>query len=120
MTTAGQLGVALLDHLIDAGAIIPREGEGELTLGPDAAGPIARLGVELPDHAPRRMLAYACMDSLAGRLHLGGQLGAQLAAAFRSQGWTAPTSQPRRLTLTATGKRALQRRGVHLQISTQP
>ena len=117
---AGQLGVALLDHLIRAGAINPRDGEGELALGPHAAEVFAHLGVELPDHSPRRMLAYACMDSLAGRPHLGGQLGAGLAAAADQQGWTVPASQPRRLTLTPTGKRALQRRGIRLQSASRP
>jgi DNA-binding transcriptional ArsR family regulator len=111
---AGQLGVALLDHLVQAGAITSRDTEGELALGRHASEAFSRLGVELPDHAPRRMLAYACMDSLAGRPHLGGQLGAELAAALRRQGWTAPTSQPRRLTLTPAGKRALGRRGIRL------
>jgi DNA-binding transcriptional ArsR family regulator len=113
---AGQLGVALFDHLVDAGALTPRQGEGELTLGPRAADAFAQLGVELPDRASRRMLAYACMDSLAGRPHLGGQLGAELAAALDRQRWTVPSGEPRRLALTAAGKRALRRRGIRLQI----
>jgi DNA-binding transcriptional ArsR family regulator len=111
---AGQLGVALYDHLVQTGAITPREDEGELTLGPHAVDAFAKLGVELPDRPPRRTLAFACMDSLAGRPHLGGQLGAQLAATLRRHRWTAPSGEPRRLTLTPSGKRALQRRGVTL------
>ncbi|HXP53392.1 MAG TPA: hypothetical protein VN847_00480 [Streptosporangiaceae bacterium] len=40
--------------------------------GAAAAGILAALGVELPRTRPRRMLAYSCMDSHAGRPHLGG------------------------------------------------
>lgn len=111
---AGQLGVALMDHLVDAGAIQPRTDEGELRLGPHATAVFARLGVELPAHQPRRMLAYACMDSLAGRPHLGGQLGAQLATALRRQGWLEPSETPRRVTVTPAGTRALSHAGINL------
>jgi hypothetical protein len=54
------------------------------------------------------MLAYACMDSLAGAPHLGGQLGAELAGALCAAGWVVPGSAPRRLTVTAAGQRALR------------
>jgi DNA-binding transcriptional ArsR family regulator len=109
---AGWLGVVLLDHLVQSGALHARDGEGELGLGPAAADILADLGVELPRTHPRRMLAFACMDSHAGRPHLGGQLGAQLAASLRQRGWTEPAGRPRRLRLTLTGTTALRRLGV--------
>jgi DNA-binding transcriptional ArsR family regulator len=105
---AGQLGVALLDHLVAAGGLSSRDGEGEMALGPRGDEAFARLGVALPARPPRRMLAYACMDSLAGRPHLGGQLGAQLAGALAERGWVTPGDQPRRLALTAAGRRGLR------------
>jgi DNA-binding transcriptional ArsR family regulator len=111
---AGRLGVALFDHLLEAGAINAREGEGELELGPHAAERFAAFGVRLPEAPSRRMVAYACQDSLVGRPHLGGELGARLARALHERGWIAPGERPRRLALTPAGRQALRRRGVAL------
>jgi DNA-binding transcriptional ArsR family regulator len=111
---AGQLGVALMDHLVDAGALQPRTDEGELVLGPEAKSTFADLGVEIPAKDPRRMLAYSCMDSLAGRPHLGGQLGANLATSLRNRGWLARSQHHRRPTLTEVGRNALHRHGITL------
>jgi DNA-binding transcriptional ArsR family regulator len=111
---AGWLGVALMDHLVQSGALRAREGEGELGLGPAAVGLFADLGVELPRARPRRMLAFSCMDSHAGRPHLGGQLGAQLAASLRQRGWAEPTERSRRLQVTPAGNSALRRLGIHV------
>jgi DNA-binding transcriptional ArsR family regulator len=117
---AGGLGVALMDHLVQAGALCARDDEGELGLGPAAAGILAELGVELPRTRPRRMLAFSCMDSHAGRPHLGGQLGAQLAASLWQRGWTAPADRPRRLRVTPTGNRALRRLGIQIPATADP
>lgn len=111
---AGRIGVALMDHLLNGAAIEDRSGEGELKLGPRAASAFAELGVKLPTAPTRRMLAFSCMDSRVGRPHLGGLLGAELATSLKDQGWLKPTEQPRRLTLTSSGKRALQRLGIQL------
>ena len=112
---AGRIGVALMDHLVQARGLEGRDGEGELKLGPAAASAFAEFGVELPAKPVRRTLAFSCMDSLIGRPHLGGQLGAQLAASLRQQGWVNPTEQPRRLKLTPAGTRALHRLGIRLE-----
>jgi len=112
---AGQIGVALMDHLVQSRALEARDGEGELKLGPAAVGAFAELGVELPTKPRRRTLAFSCMDSRIGRPHLGGQLGAQLAASLHRKGWVKPTGQPRGLKLTPAGNRALHRLGIHLQ-----
>jgi DNA-binding transcriptional ArsR family regulator len=112
---AGQIGVALMDHLVQSRALEAREGEGELKLGPEAARGFARLGVELSSKPTRRMLAFSCMDPRIGRPHLGGQLGAELAASVRQKGWVKPTAQPRRLELTPAGNKALHRLGIRLQ-----
>ena len=112
---AGQIGVALMDHLVQSRALEARDGEGELKLGPAAAHGFAKLGVELPTKPARRTLAFSCMDSRIGRPHLGGQLGAQLAASLRQQGWVKPTAQPRRLELTPAGNKALHRLGIRLE-----
>jgi DNA-binding transcriptional ArsR family regulator len=106
---AGMLGVELFDHLVTHGALVSRSGEGELRLGPDARAEFARLGVEIPSVPSRRMRAYACMDSLVGRPHLGGELGALVSASLSGRGWVRPTSEPRRLQLTAAGRRGMRR-----------
>lgn len=111
---AGALGVALMDHLVRSGALRAREDEGELRLGPAAASVLADLGVELPRTRPRRMLAFSCMDSHAGRPHLGGQLGAQLAAAIWHRGWVEAADRPRRLRVTPAGRSALLRLGIQM------
>lgn len=112
---AGQVGVALMDHLVQSQGLEGRDGEGELKLGPAASNAFAELGVELPKKPARRTLAFSCMDSLIGRPHLGGQLGAQLALSLRRKGWVKPTEQPRRLELTPAGHRALHRLGIRLE-----
>jgi hypothetical protein len=106
------VGVALFEHLIGAGALLPREGEGALELGAGAGARFAELGVELSAERSRRMLAYACMDSLVGRPHLGGLLGARLANALRERRWVEPGERPRRLALTNAGRRGLRRLGI--------
>ncbi len=115
---AGQVGVALMDHLLDAAALQDRPGEGELKLGPRAASAFPALGVKLPTTPVRRMLAFACIDSRVGRPHLGGLLGAELARSLKARGWVEPLEQPRRLALTTTGHRALHRLGIQLPAST--
>jgi DNA-binding transcriptional ArsR family regulator len=112
---AGQIGVALMDHLVQSRALEARDGEGELKLGPEAARAFAKLGVELPTKPPRRTLAFSCMDPRIGRPHLGGQLGAQLAASLHEKGWVTPTAQPRRLEITPAGNKALHRLGIRLE-----
>lgn len=112
---AGRLGVAVYENLLSGGGLTGRDGEGELALGPSAVEAFARFGVELPTAPSRRMLAFACMDSLVGRPHLGGQLGALLADSLLRRGWVAPGAQARRLEVTPAGRRALRRRGVGLE-----
>jgi DNA-binding transcriptional ArsR family regulator len=108
---AGRLGVGLFEHLLSRRALIGREGEGELELGATASAEFALLGVEIPDAPSRRMRAYACMDSLVGRPHLGGELGALLSRSLNERGWIGPAGEPRRLTLTPPGRSGLRRLG---------
>ncbi|HLW94992.1 MAG TPA: metalloregulator ArsR/SmtB family transcription factor, partial [Solirubrobacteraceae bacterium] len=112
---AGQIGVALMDYLVQSRALAARDGEGELKLGPDAARGFAKLGVELSPTPARRTLAFSCLDPRIGRPHLGGQLGAQLATSLSQKGWVKPTAEPRRLVLTPVGNKALRRLGIRLE-----
>lgn len=109
---AGRLGTALYEHLVARGAIRGRAGEGELELGPGAGAVFATLGVEIPAASSRRLRGYACLDSLVGRPHLGGELGARLLASLGDRGWVQPTGRPRRLEITPSGRRGLKRLSV--------
>jgi hypothetical protein len=61
----------------------------------------------------------ACRPAAArcriGRPHLGGQLGAELAASLHRKGWVEPTEQPRQLKLTPAGNRGIHRLGISLE-----
>ena len=104
---AGQLGVTLFDYLIAQNALEPRDGEGQLTLGPRAAQVFETLGVEQPLAQSRRMPAYACLDSTLRRAHLGGRLGASMANSLTARGWVRGSDQTRQLTLTEKGHTGL-------------
>ena len=87
---AGRLGVTLFDQLLAAGAILDeRRPDGDIRLGPRAEEVFERLGIPL-DRLPRsrRRFAYRCLDWTERRSHLGGRLGAEVASAFRRQGFT--------------------------------
>ncbi len=111
---AGRLGVALFDYLIAREALEPRDGEGQLTLGPHAAEVFSTLGVEQPLAHSRRMPAYACLDSTLRRAHLGGRLGASMANSLTSRGWVRASDQPRQLMLTGEGRRGLTHLGLRI------
>jgi DNA-binding transcriptional ArsR family regulator len=85
---AGRLGVALFDGLVASGALRDeRRADGSLRLGPHAHRVFGKLGLNLETLAPnRRRLAYKCLDWTERRAHLGGALGATVAASFLSQG----------------------------------
>jgi DNA-binding transcriptional ArsR family regulator len=87
---AGRLGVTLLDRLIAAGALVhvDEPAARTLALGPNADAVFARLGLDLAGlDVQRRRFAYACLDWTERRPHLGGALGAALAARFLAAGW---------------------------------
>jgi DNA-binding transcriptional ArsR family regulator len=110
---SGRLGVGLYDALVDQDALIAREGEGELQLGPSAPQVLERFGARIPMPG-RRLLAYACLDSGEGRPHLGGALGAELARALDERGWISLHPGTREADVTTGGRRALGRLGVTL------
>ena len=111
---AGQLGVALFDYLIAQGALEPRAGEGQLTLGPRAGEVFAGLGVKQPLAQSRRLPAYACLDATLRRAHLGGRLGADVAHSLVSRAWVRASDQARQLTLTEKGRAALTGLGLRI------
>jgi DNA-binding transcriptional ArsR family regulator len=103
---AGTLGVAVLDSFLRQrwlrrrGAAFTLTGDGERSL--------VSMGVDVAAaHAARRRFAFACLDWSEQRPHLGGALGAAVAAAFVRQGWVHRRPQGRGLLVTTLGRSAL-------------
>ena len=96
---AGRVGVALFDGLLAANAIADdRRSDGALCLGTAAKRVFAKFGVDVDRITPqRRRLAYRCLDWTERRPHLGGALGAELAAAFLSAAWVRRRARDRGL-----------------------
>jgi DNA-binding transcriptional ArsR family regulator len=105
---AGRLGVALLAHLVDRGALTPPDGTAEeLRLGPDGAA-LVDLGVDPAGLDPgRRKLATACLDRTHRLPHLGGALGAQILESLVDRGLLTREDGTRVLAPTAAGLREL-------------
>src|SRR4051794_17164314 len=115
---AGSLGVAVYDALVDRGALVARDGEGEVQLSARADGALRDFGVRLPVERSRRLPAYACLDATVGRPHLGGAIGAEILAVMEDRGWLERGPSERALEITPRGRRALrQRLGAHYPAS---
>ena len=105
---AGRLGVGIAESLCEHGHILLADEAGEVT----EAGVefLTELGVDLTD-ARRRRRAYCrpCLDWTERRPHIGGAIGAALAARCFDLGWVARQRDSRALTITAAGRTGLQR-----------
>ncbi len=104
---AGQVGVALLDALLDAKWVAPA---GELyALGPEG-GRFGGLGIDPVEVSrQRRPFAKPCLDGTERRPHLAGALGAALCRAMLDRGWFVRNAHGRGLRLTDRGARELTR-----------
>jgi DNA-binding transcriptional ArsR family regulator len=105
---AGELGVAMLDGLVAAGAIADRDGA--LSLTEAGEGFLGRLGVA-PERlrTGRRPLCKACLDWSERRSHLAGALGAALLARIYALGWARRLEGGRVVAFTAPGLAAFER-----------
>jgi DNA-binding transcriptional ArsR family regulator len=101
---AGRLGVAIVDHLVDAGAI-------ELDLGTARTAPATRevladLDPALADGDPS---CRPCMDWAERRPHLAGPLGIRFCRHLLERGWLRRPAQGRAVEITGDGARHLGR-----------
>jgi DNA-binding transcriptional ArsR family regulator len=104
---AGQVGVALLDALLDAKWV--RAAGGLYVLGPEG-GRFGELGIDPTEVSrERRLFAKPCIDGTERRPHLAGALGAALCRAVLERGWFARTVHGRGLRLTDRGASELSR-----------
>jgi DNA-binding transcriptional ArsR family regulator len=105
---AGELGVRLLEGLVEQGAIrATKTGWDDIELGPRAENVFSRLGIEraaITDHL-RRRFAFTCPDwSEEGHAHIGGHLGAVLCEHLVRSGWVEREEGGRAVHLTPMGE----------------
>ena len=104
---AGRRGVALLEHLLAHGWLVPTEGDYALTdAGVAGLGAIGFDAAALRASASHR-IAYPCLDWSERRDHLAGKLASGLLAHFIERGWLRRIGSERALELTPPGQQAL-------------
>ncbi len=105
---AGGLGVAVSDALVERRLLTMRGGA--YALPPAGRQWFERFGIEITslEHGRRPMLR-SCIDWTERREHLGGSLGAALAAHLIERDWIRRVRGERSLLVTAAGRRGLQR-----------
>jgi DNA-binding transcriptional ArsR family regulator len=105
---AGELGVAMLDGLVQRGVIDDRDGA--LSLAEGGEGFVRDFGVSLEAvRAGRRPLCKACLDWSERRSHLAGGLGKALLEAIYAKGWARRQQGGRVVTFSAPGLATFER-----------
>ena len=103
---AGRLGVDLVQAMTAERYLLPGERDFELTAA--GAAFFAQLDIDVGRaRGQRRCFARQCLDWSERRHHLGGALGAALAARLLELKWLR-RDKGRKVTLTTAGERALQ------------
>lgn len=103
---AGRLGVALADSLCGRGHLLLSDEGGALT--GQGASFLFDFGVDLGEaQRRRRTFCRPCLDWTERRLHVGGAVGAALAARCFELGWFTRLRDSRALTMTPAGRRGL-------------
>jgi DNA-binding transcriptional ArsR family regulator len=103
---AGRLGVGLAESLCTHGHIVLAEEGGEVT--PSGVAFLLQFGIDLDEARPRRRaFCRPCLDWTERRAHLGGAVGAALAARCFDLGWVSRLRDTRALTITPAGQRGL-------------
>jgi DNA-binding transcriptional ArsR family regulator len=117
---AGRLGVALTDALMRAGYLVLSGDGGEVT-GPGVTL-LESFGAGIEDaRRARRTFCRPCLDWTERRPHLGGAVGAAIAARALALGWIERQRDSRALTITATGRAGFSETfGVALAARTAP
>ena len=104
---AGRLGVALADAL-QAGDYLVSD-KRDFVVSEAGETFFLELGIDMAAlRKQRRLFARQCIDWSERRPHLGGALGAALAARFLKRRWISRQPQGRRVRLTKSGRQALE------------
>jgi DNA-binding transcriptional ArsR family regulator len=103
---AGQLGVRLADALGERGYVeLSDEGGAVTETGMDF---FRSFGLELGGGPAARLYCRPCLDWSERRLHIGGTLGAKLAARCFALNWIRRNSESRAVTVTPAGQRGFR------------
>ncbi len=103
---AGVLGVGLTERLIERDFVILSDEAGEVT--ESGAEFLSKFGVDLSGaRAKRRIFCRPCLDWTERRLHIGGAVGAALAARCFELEWIERVRDSRALAITPAGRRGL-------------
>jgi hypothetical protein len=102
---AGRLGVALADALCARGHVLLSSEGGAVT--DEGIAFLGQFGVDLGAMRKRRVFCRPCLDWTERRLHLGGAVGAALAARCFDLAWFARQRDSRALAITTAGRQGL-------------
>jgi DNA-binding transcriptional ArsR family regulator len=106
---AGTLGVSLHDRFQSLGWVTPDGADYDLTASGEQA--MRAIGVDVEAlRGMRRRFAYPCLDWSERRPHLGGALGAAVLDALLRSRWVVQDLDSRALSITAAGRREMQKR----------
>jgi DNA-binding transcriptional ArsR family regulator len=105
---AGDLGIALTDHLVAQRWLDPEVGAATAPLERIAEG----LGLSLEVRESPRPLVRGCADWTARRAHLAGRLGAAMLSALLADGWLTRRRDDRALRVTARGEERFAALGI--------
>ncbi len=104
---AGGLGVALTDGLLTHSHLVSAGRDFHVTVSGEQF--LAELGLDVAAiRAQRRIFARQCLDWSERRPHLGGALGAALAARCLARKWIRRAPEGRKVVVTSAGRRALE------------
>ena len=110
---AGRLAVGLIRSMVGGGYM--QATAQDFTVSASGEAFLDRLGIDVAAaRKARRAFARQCLDWSEREPHLGGALGAALAARMFDEGWLKRVPRMRRVTVTAAGKSALE---AHFHIS---
>jgi len=102
---AGELGVQLLDSLLERGRVVPAA-QG-YTVTPAGLAWLESIGVEAEPAVRGERYAYPCLDWSERRDHMAGRLATSLLDHFLARHWLARVGETRALRVTPEGKRRL-------------
>lgn len=112
---AGSAAVAIADAMISRGLI--EVGDDGALLTEAGRTSLAGLGAGIAPARGGTIFCRLCLDWSERRHHLGGVVGTALYRACVTHAWVQPVAGSRSVTITASGKRALQH---HFGIDTEP
>ena len=113
---AGSLGTGLFTALERKGWLADETGDArQLQLTPRGTKALKAMGIDLEAaRARRRLFACRCLDWSERRDHLGGALGAALAAHAQAQRWIERRKHSRAVAITPAGRQAWRALGLEL------